>query len=196
MRWKKMENNENIEKKLIILEALEKAEPEKNLVVTAIKTLQEENDIKQFYTEYIEYLEQNKVKDSKQLAIKNIGHVVGYFSPETINKWYKILPELENEKNDFEGLPLTNRLMKELKEKTGKKPGNCIAFAIDTLQNEEDIKQFYNEYVTYATNIGKENPEQFVKGNISCALGYYSKSDEKAINWKKILSLSGDEYKK
>uniref|UniRef100_A0A6M3JI19 Uncharacterized protein n=1 Tax=viral metagenome TaxID=1070528 RepID=A0A6M3JI19_9ZZZZ len=68
-------------------------DPNSNCVFTAIGVLKTEDEVKQFYKEYIEAL---KIKNdtnlsAKELAAKNVGYICSYFSDEAMRLWYETL---------------------------------------------------------------------------------------------------------
>ena len=63
--------------------------PERNLVFTAIETLEDSEEIKQFHKEYREYME-NEGYDNK-VADSNIGYILGYYDKDTWRLWYPLL---------------------------------------------------------------------------------------------------------
>lgn len=72
----------------LVKKMLEKR-PEKNPVFTAIETLKDSEEIKQFHKEYREYME-NEGYDNK-VADSNIGYILGYYDEDTKILWYNLL---------------------------------------------------------------------------------------------------------
>jgi len=84
-----------------ILENLIKLNPKRNPLFTAIEELKKEDEIKQFYQEYIGYIKEegdtDEVrKNAEQVANSNIGYVLGYYSNKTSRKWNKILENVSH----------------------------------------------------------------------------------------------------
>src|SRR3989344_1982401 len=84
-----------------LIDKLEKKDPERDFLFTAIEDLKDPKDIKKFYHEYILWIydEQKKesktsdeVKNPKEIASSNIGYAVGYYNKETADLWMGTLP--------------------------------------------------------------------------------------------------------
>lgn len=85
--------------KKCIMERLFKSKPNRNAVFTAIEELEKEEEIKQFYQEYIEYLkEEGDTKEVREnaegVANRNIGYILGYYDQKTSDKWNTILEKV------------------------------------------------------------------------------------------------------
>lgn len=95
------EELKKIRPKKSIIETLEELDPERNVVFTAIDHLKKEEEIKQFYKEYICYLkEKGDTKEVREeaedVANKNIGYVLGYYDQQTSHRWNSILEEVKH----------------------------------------------------------------------------------------------------
>ena len=80
-----------------LIEKLKEAKPGQNVVFTAVETLKDPKEIKQFYSEYIDCLK--KCGDSEEVrtnpeavANRSIGYILGYYDKETVDRWMNILP--------------------------------------------------------------------------------------------------------
>jgi hypothetical protein len=85
---------------MTLFEQMEKKDPKRNPVFTAIDTLKDPEDIKTFVMEYEEYLIQN-TNDSirgreRETARSNVGYILGYYSKETRAFWYQNLPDVNH----------------------------------------------------------------------------------------------------
>ena len=70
-----------------IIERLRKAEPDRNVVFTAIDKLKTDQEIIEFYNEY---------KETNQHADQNIGYILGYYEAKTVNRWFRLLDEIHH----------------------------------------------------------------------------------------------------
>ena len=82
-----------------LIEKLEQKAPKRNWVYTAVETLEEPRDIKQFYQEYICYLKHNgtssEIKENAiDIANRNIGYILGYYGGEIVGRWMAVLPKV------------------------------------------------------------------------------------------------------
>jgi hypothetical protein len=83
----------------------------RNPVFTAIETLKEPEEIKQFVKEYEEYMlthcgrhpdhpedEQDlkTVGHEIEIARSNVGYILGYYSDGTARRWYSALPNISH----------------------------------------------------------------------------------------------------
>ncbi len=91
---------EEILHKKLILEKLLKLEPKRNPVFTTIENLKKEEEIKQFYQEYICYLKEEGDKEvrenAEKIANENIGYILGYYDKKTSYKWNMILENVRH----------------------------------------------------------------------------------------------------
>jgi hypothetical protein len=74
--------------------------PKRDPIFTAIDKLKAKSEIKQFYSDLIEYYKQLGFdrgnpetfgKSAEELAAYNVGYILGYYSKYTMEIWYKIL---------------------------------------------------------------------------------------------------------
>jgi len=84
-----------------LLKKLEKTNPKRNVVFTAVETLTDPTEMKQFYNEYVTYLRENgdseKVRqDPESVANSNIGYIVGYYDSETAERWMSNIPPVSH----------------------------------------------------------------------------------------------------
>lgn len=80
-----------------LIKKLKETKPRRNVVFTAVETLTDPTEIKQFYQEYVECLRQHgdseKVRaDPEAVAKNNIGYIVGYYNKETADRWISAIP--------------------------------------------------------------------------------------------------------
>ena len=84
-----------------LLERFEKAEPGRNPVFTAVETLRDPTEMRQFYQEYVGYLRQhgdteNVRANPEAVANSNIGYIVGYYDKKTADIWFEALPDVSH----------------------------------------------------------------------------------------------------
>jgi len=86
--------------KYYILDKVRKYDPTKNIVANAINHLTDRTEIELFLEDYIEFLRTefpgpDKRGSTAEIALSNIQFMLGHYGDETIEKWYSIIPELE-----------------------------------------------------------------------------------------------------
>lgn len=83
-----------------IFDEMEKINPERNPVFTAIDRLKKPNDIRQFLKDYEAYLIANTNESISgregEVARSNIGYVLGYYDEPVRKKWYSILDDVSH----------------------------------------------------------------------------------------------------
>lgn len=85
-----------------LIEKLKEEKPGRNYVFTAIETLTDPQEIKQFYSEYIVELKKetkapcDPKDDPKTVANSNIGYIVGYYDKATADRWMKTLSDVSH----------------------------------------------------------------------------------------------------
>jgi len=83
-----------------LIEKLQKEEPKRNIVFTAIEKLTNPKEIEQFYKEYVEYLrkrgDQETRNNPEKVADENIGYILGYYSAETAQRWMEVLKSVRH----------------------------------------------------------------------------------------------------
>ena len=89
------------ETKMSLLEKLEKTNPKRNVVFTAVETLTDPTEMKQFYSEYVAHLKENgdseEVRqDPESVANSNIGYIVRYYNRETADRWMNTIPSVSH----------------------------------------------------------------------------------------------------
>lgn len=71
-----------------LLEKLQAQNPKRNVAFTAVDQLKEEDQIRLFFQQYIDFLRSNGVEEPESVAGINIGYVLGFgYSEETIARW-------------------------------------------------------------------------------------------------------------
>ena len=83
-----------------LLQRLMALEPKHDVVFTAIEQLKDETEIRQFFQEYVKYIEESgledsPIKDPKVVANMNIGYVLGYYE-KAAGLWRKALPDAKH----------------------------------------------------------------------------------------------------
>ena len=73
----------------------------KNVVFIAIETLDDEEKIRRFYEDYVEYIETSgatkDVRDRpREIALSNVGYLLGYFGDKIRKRWLSCLPDLSH----------------------------------------------------------------------------------------------------
>ena len=84
-----------------LMEKLKRAEPEYNVVFTAVKKLTDPTEMKQFYQEYVAHLRQNDSSaevraNPESVANRNIGYIVGYYDKETADRWMNTISSVSH----------------------------------------------------------------------------------------------------
>jgi len=84
-----------------LMEKLQEAKPDRNVVFTAVERLTDPTEMKQFYQEYVAYLRQHgdseKVRaNPESVANENIGYIVGYYDRETAERWMNTIPSVSH----------------------------------------------------------------------------------------------------
>ena len=74
------------DKEQSIFERMQDLDPERNPVFTAIRKLETDEDIKQFFSEY--------VAQYPDVAAENVGYILGYYDSERRARWMTLLPEV------------------------------------------------------------------------------------------------------
>ena len=69
-----------------IFEKMESLGPERNPIFTAIEKLETDEDIKQFFSEY--------VTQHPDVAAQNVGYILGYYPSAIRTRWMTLLPEV------------------------------------------------------------------------------------------------------
>jgi hypothetical protein len=77
-----------------IYERLKAENPTRNICFTAVEQLTEETEMREFFAQYIEALA--AAGHGREVAAGNIGYVVGYYSPETAERWMRVIPEVSH----------------------------------------------------------------------------------------------------
>ncbi len=80
-----------------LIEKLKEEEPKQDILCTAMQSLTNPKDIKQFYQEYVAHLKQNGDseyvrKNPESVANGNIGFAVADFDEKTADRWMKVIP--------------------------------------------------------------------------------------------------------
>lgn len=84
-----------------LLQKLREAQPKKSVIFTALETLKDSLEIRQFYQEYSEYLKRygnsKRVRvNSVAVANSNIGYAIGYYDESTADRWFGVLPDISH----------------------------------------------------------------------------------------------------
>ena len=76
-------------------------------------------------------------------------------------------------------------LLKDLQKRNPEQKIDVAVIAMNQLTSEEEVKQFFGEYIKDFKNSGVEDPERVAIGNIRWFLGKGEKEIE--MRWKKAL---------
>ena len=84
-----------------LIQKLEEAKPKRNVVFTAVETLTDPKQMRQFYDEYVAHLKQHGDSDQvrqnpESVANSNIGYIVGYYDKETADRWMQAIPSVSH----------------------------------------------------------------------------------------------------
>ena len=84
-----------------LMEKLQEAKSDRNVVFTAVEQLTDPTEMKQFYQEYVAHLRQNgdsaEVRaNPESVANSNIGYIVGYYDKETADRWMNTIPSVSH----------------------------------------------------------------------------------------------------
>jgi len=86
-----------MENKTSLIEKLKSERPCRDFVFTAVRTLTNPDEIRQFYKEYTEWLRQgNLTEDPKDLCRKNLGYILGYVDQKVADLWKETIPEIRH----------------------------------------------------------------------------------------------------
>ncbi len=79
-----------------ILERLKQLNPDRNVAFTAVEQLSSDEDILEFYNEYVKWMRDGKVSNPESVAIGNLSYIVVYYSQEITQRWKNALPNFSH----------------------------------------------------------------------------------------------------
>lgn len=96
-----------------LVEKLQEKDPKRNVVFIAIENIDEPEQMREFYKDYVRYLTEHEDDleglSPESVARDNVGYVVVYYGKETTDKWMDAVEGLRHPVfGSKEGIPWSN----------------------------------------------------------------------------------------